>query len=87
MTAICITHDANDFPLEVRAEDETVWLNRHQIAQLFNRDVKIVGKHQSNALKEELHSISVVAKFMTTTSNVKTYQIEYYSFDMIISIR
>lgn len=40
--------------LEVRVEDETVWLNRNQIAILFDRDVKTIGKHISNALKEEL---------------------------------
>jgi hypothetical protein len=60
------TADANDFQLEVRVEDETVWLNRHQMAQLFERDVKTIGKHISNALKEELHSVPVVAKFATT---------------------
>jgi myo-inositol-1-phosphate synthase len=60
------TADANDFQLEVRVEDETVWLNRLQMAQLFDRDVKTIGKHISNALKEELHSVPVVAKFATT---------------------
>jgi hypothetical protein len=49
--------------LEVRVEDETVWLNRQQIASLFDRDVKTIGKHISNALREELDGESVVAKF------------------------
>ena len=40
--------------LEVRIEDETVWLNRQQLSELFNRDVKTIGKHVNNALKEEL---------------------------------
>jgi len=80
------TTDATDFQLEVRVENETVWLNRHQMAQLFDRDVKTIGKHISNALKEELQSVSVVAKFATTASDGKTYQVEYYSLDMIISI-
>jgi hypothetical protein len=80
------TTDENDFQLEVRVENETVWLNRHQMAQLFDRDVKTIGKHISNALKEELHSVPVVAKFATTASDGKTYQVEYYSLDMIISI-
>ena len=43
--------------LEVRVEDETVWLNRHQLAELFDRDVKTIGKHINNALKEELKDI------------------------------
>lgn len=80
------TTDATDFQLEIRVENETVWLNRHQMAQLFDRDVKTIGKHISNALKEELQSVSVVAKFATTASDGKTYQVEYYSLDMIISI-
>jgi hypothetical protein len=49
--------------LEVRVENETVWLNRQQIASLFDRDVKTIGKHISNALREELDCESVVAKF------------------------
>lgn len=78
--------DKNDFQLEVRVEDETVWLNRQQIALLFDRDIKTIGKHIANALKEELKSISVVAKFATTATDGKTYQVEHYSLDMIISI-
>ena len=44
--------------LEVRVEGETVWLNRHQLASLFGRDVKTIGKHIKNALREELRSLS-----------------------------
>lgn len=72
--------------IEVRVEDETVWLNRHQISTLFERDVKTIGKHISNALKEELRNFQVVAKFATTASDGKTYQMEYYNLDMILSI-
>jgi len=72
--------------LEVRIEDESVWLNRHQLATLFGRDVKTIGKHISNALKEELNSIPVIAKFATTASDGKIYQVEHYNLDMIISI-
>lgn len=64
--------------LEVRLENETVWLNRNQIALLFDRDVKTIGKHINNTLKEELDGLSVVAKFATTASDGKTYQVEYY---------
>ena len=52
--------------LEVRVENETVWLNRQQIADLFSRDIKTVGKHINNALKEELKGEPVGAKFATT---------------------
>ena len=50
--------------LSVPVEQETVWLNRNQMAELFGRDVKTIGKHINNALKEELDN-STVAKFAT----------------------
>ncbi len=64
--------------LEVNMKDETVWLNREQLATLFNRDVKTIGKHINNILKEELDD-SVIAKFATTASDGKTYQMDYYN--------
>lgn len=72
--------------LDVRVENETVWLNRNQIALLFDRDVKTIGKHINNALKEELEDLSVVAKFATTAADGKTYQVEYYNIEMITSV-
>ena len=73
--------------LEVNVKDETVWLNREQIAKLFGRDIKTIGKHINNALKEELSDDnSVVAKFATTASDGRTYQVEYYNLDMILSV-
>ena len=74
-----------ELPVEVTTDKETVWLNRNQLAVLFDRDVKTIGKHINNALKEELDS-SVVAKFATTASDGKTYKVEYYNLDMIISV-
>ena len=71
--------------VEVAPDKETVWLNRNQLAVLFDRDVKTIGKHINNALKEELDS-SVVAKFATTASDGKTYKVDYYNLDMIISV-
>ncbi len=59
--------------LEVRLEDDTVWLNRQQLAELFGRDVKTVGKHVNNALQEELRNFPVVAKFATTARDGKSY--------------
>ena len=72
--------------LEVRVEGETVWLNRHQLADLFARDVKTIGKHINNALREELYGLPVVANFATTATDGKTYSVEYYNLDMILSI-
>jgi hypothetical protein len=71
--------------LEVRVENETVWLNRQQLALLFNRDIKTVGKHITNALREECQN-SVVAKFATTADDGKIYQVEHYDLDMILSV-
>ena len=53
----------------VSPDNETVWLNRNQIAQLFGRDIKTIGKHINNALKEELSNEVVVAKFATTSQH------------------
>lgn len=78
--------DDSAFQLEVRVDAETVWLNRHQIALLFDRDVKTIGKHIANALNEELHGISVVANYATTAADGKTYKVDHYNLEMIISI-
>ena len=73
--------------LEVNLKDETVWLNRQQLSKLFDRDIKTIGKHINNALKEELlNDNSVVANFATTASDGKTYQVEHYNLDMILSV-
>lgn len=72
----------------VDVESEDVWLNRQQMSLLFGRDIKTIGKHIGNALREELSNSadSVVAKFATTATDGKTYQIEYYNLDVIISV-
>ena len=75
--------------LEVRVEGETVWLNRNQLAALFGRDVKTIGKHIKNALREELRSLSTVANFATVQKEgdrLVERNVEYYNLDMIISI-
>lgn len=75
--------------MEVRIEDDTVWLNRQQLAELFGRDIKTIGKHITNALAEELNTIPTVAKFATVQTEgdrTVTRQIEYYNLDMILSI-
>lgn len=80
-----ILFENESLKLEVNLKDETVWLNRRQLSELFGRDIKTIGRHINNALKEEVDS-SVVANFATTASDGKTYQVEHYSLDMIISI-
>ena len=53
-----ILFEESNVKLEVNVKDDTVWLNRNQIAELFDRDVKTIGKHINNALREELERIS-----------------------------
>ncbi|MFC2760096.1 RhuM family protein [Hallella multisaccharivorax] len=76
--------------LDVKLEGETVWLNRQQMAELFGRDVKTIGKHINNALKEELNDgISTVANFATVQkegSRLVSREIEFYNLDVIISV-
>ena len=78
--------------LDVKLENETVWLTRQQMALLFGRDVKTIGKHINNALKEELAGEPVVAKFATPKKYGRRdgfEQIqypEYYSLEMITSV-
>ena len=77
--------EGGEFHIEVRVENETVWLNRQQMSILFERDVKTIGKHIGNALKEECQN-SVVAKFATTADDGKIYQVEHYDLDVILSV-
>ena len=76
--------------IEVRLEDETVWLNRQQLSVLFARDVKTIGKHINNVFLEgELVEKATVAKFATVQSEggrVVERQVEHYNLDVIISV-
>jgi len=79
--------------LKVNVLDETVWLNRNQMAMLFGRDVKTIGKHINNIFNEgELTKEVVVANFATTTQHgaiegkTQTQNVEYYNLDVIISV-
>lgn len=78
--------------LEVRLENETVWLNAVQMADLFGRDEKTVRKHINNAIKEELEGSMVVANFATTTPHgaisgkTQVHNVNFYNLDVIISV-
>lgn len=72
--------------LNVPLKNDSVWLNRNQMAELFDRDVKTIGKHVNNAIREELAGLPVVAKFATTAADGKTYMVDYYDLDVIISV-
>jgi hypothetical protein len=76
--------------IEVRLDEDTVWLNRNQLATLFGRDVKTIGKHINNVFSEgELNKASTVANFATVQNEGGRKierQIEYYNLDLIISV-
>lgn len=83
-----ILFENQNVKLEVNVKDETVWLNREQLSKLFGRDIKTIGKHINNALKEELDD-STVAKFATVRKEGERNvirNIDYYNLDMIISV-
>ncbi len=88
-----VIYQDGELELNVSLENETVWLNRHQLAELFDRDIKTIGKHISNIFKErELEKNVVVAHFATTTQHgaipgkTQTKLVEYYNLDVIISV-
>lgn len=73
--------------LEVRLRGETVWLSLNQMAELFQRDKSVISRHIRSLFEEgELRPGAVVANFATTAADGKTYQVEYYNLDVIISV-
>lgn len=87
-----VLFENQNIKLEVNLQDETVWLNTKQIAELFDRDYKTIRKHINNALNEELQNEVVVAKFATTTKHGaidnknQTHELDYYNLDVILSV-
>ncbi len=79
--------------IEVRLQDETVWLSLDQMAELFQRNKSTISRHIKNVFEEgELEKDVVVAKFATTTQHgaiegkTQTHEVDYYNLDMIISV-
>jgi len=73
--------------IEVRLQNETIWLSINQMAELFQIDKSGISRHLKNIFETgELSKNSVVANFATTANDGKTYQVEYYSLDVIISV-
>ena len=76
-----------EIEFEVKLDKDTVWLSLNQIADLFGRNKSVISRHLRNVFKErELSKNSVVAIFATTAADGKTYQVEFYNLDAIISI-
>ena len=84
--------DDGQTAIDVRLENEMIWLTREQIAVLFDRDYKTISKHINNALKEELAGLVVVAKFANTTRHgaiagkIQTHNKEYFNLEVITSV-
>ncbi|MEK6477092.1 virulence protein RhuM/Fic/DOC family protein [Catalinimonas sp. 4WD22] len=73
--------------IQVRLQQDTAWLSLNQMTELFDRDKSVISRHLANVFKEgELKRNSVVAKFATTAADGKTYQVEYFNLDVIISV-
>lgn len=85
-----VVYNNGELELKVAVDDETIWLNRNQLAELFERDVKTIGKHINNVFKDgELDKISAVAKFATVQNEggrEVQREIEHYNLDVIISV-
>ena len=73
--------------IDTTFDGDTVWLSIDQMAELFQRDKSTISRHIKNIFAEgELERDSVVAKFATTAADGKTYQVEFYNLDVIISV-
>lgn len=73
--------------IEATFVNDTVWLSLEQMSELFQRDKSTISRHIKNIFTEgELNREAVVAKFATTASDGKTYQVDYYNLDVIISV-
>ena len=73
--------------IETTFDEDTVWLSIDQMAELFQRDKSTISRHIKNVFSEgELQRESVVANFATTAADGKTYQVDYYNLDVIISV-
>ena len=81
------TSNVGQAHLEVALDQETAWLSLDQMTGLFDRDKSVISRHISNVFKEgELDRSSVVAKNATTAADGKTYQVDYFNLDVIISV-
>lgn len=73
--------------IDVQLSNETVWLSLNQMVELFDRDKSVISRHLANIFKNnELEKYSVVANFATTAVDGKTYQVDHYNLDAIISL-
>jgi prophage maintenance system killer protein len=87
MDVVLYNTDEGRVQLEVHLDNETVWLTQDQMAELFGRERSVITKHVRNVFNEgELEEDSVRAKFAHTAADGKTYQVQSYNLDVIISV-
>ena len=84
---LCPVSPTTPTKIETTFEEDTVWLSIDQMAELFQRDKSTISRHIKNIFEEgELQRISVVANCATTATDGKTYNVDYYNLDVIISV-
>jgi len=80
-------NDEGNIKIDVRLEEETVWLTQAQLCDLFQKSKATISEHIKNVFDEgELNENSVVRNFRTTATDGKTYDVNYYNLDVIISV-
>ena len=73
--------------IDVKMENETVWLSLKQMAELFQRDKSVISRHIKNVFGEgELNEKAVIANYATTAADGKTYNVDYFNLDVVISV-
>ncbi len=82
-----VVYNNGELELNISVDNETIWITQKQLCELFDRDKSVISRHLRNIFKEnELDKNSVVAKNATTGTDGKTYQVEYYNLDVVISV-
>jgi hypothetical protein len=84
---LVFTRQTGDKSIEVRYEDETIWLSQRMMAELFDVDVRTINEHLQNLfISNELDKISVIRNFRITATDGKNYNTQFYNLDAIISV-
>ncbi|MBK2356180.1 RhuM family protein [Francisella hispaniensis] len=82
-----VIYENGNIELKTTVENETVWLTQKQMSELFAKSVKTISEHIGNVFKEgELEKHSVIRNFRTTAADGKTYSVDHYSLDVVISV-
>ncbi|MGX3021289.1 virulence RhuM family protein [Ursidibacter sp. B-7004-1] len=84
---LIFTNQTGDQSIEVRYEDNEIWLTQKRIAELFEVNVRTVNEHLKNIFEsEELNELSVIRNFRITATDGKNYNTKHYNLDAVISV-